>query len=245
MPIHKTHVCYPALISSNNSSGTGFTLRYKGSIYFITAKHVLFNGDKLSSTKFEVLMQDQDFFNNDVWIFNIDVEKLIAANNFYPSSGYDVCAFKFSEIVNETQVKTSPGVSLISKGPTQTISILEEGLLQIEDVAIGNDIYVYGYPTSLSIDADKYQFNPNKPLIKRGIVAGLNLDLKTIILDCSVYPGNSGGPVIQASWISAEEQKHELIGVVIQFVPYHKDEIMHNSGYSVAVSIDVVIDMIK
>jgi hypothetical protein len=86
-------------------------------------------------------------------------------------------------------------------------------------------------------------------------VAGTNPARKTIILDCPSYPGNSGGPVLEVEKIDPINLRFHVIGVVIQFVPFaetmvnlksdSKSLAISNSGYTVAVSMDPVLELIS
>jgi hypothetical protein len=57
-----------------------------------------------------------------------------------------------------------------------------------------------------------------KPLLRRGIIAGKNEKVGTLILDLAVYPGNSGGPVVEVETVRSEK-KFRVIGIMSQFVP--------------------------
>jgi len=50
-------------------------------------------------------------------------------------------------------------------------------------------------------------------------------------LDCPVYKGNSGGPVV-ASVHSGLETKFRLIGIVSEFVPFEEKWINDKYGYA-------------
>jgi S1-C subfamily serine protease len=239
--------------------GTGFVLQLGNDNYFVTAKHVLFDvSGNFRSPTIEILSQDERVFDPQKWKYRILLKAVEKAQNLYVAPDHDICAFKISERVSDAQVKTAPGVVLMQRGPTGTKSIVEAAIVEFEDVAIGIDVYIYGYPLSLGLTDLKGRpqpekvFDTDRPLVRRGIVGGLKLETRTIILDCPAFPGNSGGPVLQARSISATEQNHELIGVVSKFVPYLRPPAVRggppsyeNSGYAVAVSIDVVISIIK
>lgn len=97
------------------------------------------------------------------------------------------------------------------------------------------------------------QLDLARPLLRHGIVAAKNEALRTIIIDCPVYPGNSGGPVLEIEVDGAATHFH-AIGVVSEFVPaaerwindpYGYENIyLSNSGYSVVVPIDAVDEVI-
>jgi hypothetical protein len=80
-------------------------------------------------------------------------------------------------------------------------------------------------------------------------VAGENLLTHSIILDCPVYFGNSGSPVIEIDHDASGGRGVWTIGVVSQYVPYANGgktfTIMANSGYSVVVPMDYVLELIK
>lgn len=109
------------------------------------------------------------------------------------------------------------------------------------DVNVGNQVIVLGYPLTITA------FNPwldiGMPLLRKGVVAGINKELKAIILDCPVYKGNSGGLVIEVERISLTEVHYRAIGVVTNLVPYKYDWV-ENSGYSVAVPMDFVEELL-
>jgi hypothetical protein len=112
------------------------------------------------------------------------------------------------------------------------------------------DVFLIGFPESLRLK-NSQQFDYNKPLFRKGIVGGKNDKNRTIIIDCPVYPGNSGCPVI--IWFN---YIWEVIGIVTDYIPYKEniynlDEkrntgiIWSNSGYSVVVPIDYVLDLVE
>ena len=115
-------------------------------------------------------------------------------------------------------------------------------------------MYVFGYPTSLGIK-EIPQIDPLRPLLRFGIIAGTNPARKSIILDCPSYPGNSGGPVLEVEEVDLVNRRFRVIGVVSQFVPFaetwvnkthhYQNLTISNSGYTVAVSMDPVLDLIS
>ena len=76
---------------------------------------------------------------------------------------------------------------------------------------------------------------------------------RTIILDVPVFFGNSGGLVVEDQ---EEEPQFLPIGVISEYVPFVEElfSLQHNevtsfsrqnSGYSIAVPIDTVLDLIN
>lgn len=111
------------------------------------------------------------------------------------------------------------------------------------------DVYTVGYPKSLTLSTN---FDFDRPLIRRGIISGVDLTKNKIITDCPTYQGNSGGMVFE---IELKSNKLYLIGLVSQFVPFEerwKNEAygyfntnVYNSGYSVVVPVDAIIELIN
>ena len=123
------------------------------------------------------------------------------------------------------------------------------------DVLIGNEIILFGFPTSLGIQ-DYPQIDYRRPLLRKGIVAGKNEENKTLILDCATHFGNSGGPVIEVEHNSVTETRFSIIGMVVEYIPVQASDTYgakkkvrisrtENSGYSVVLPMDVILEMIK
>ncbi len=108
---------------------------------------------------------------------------------------------------------------------------------------------VFGYPSSIGLK-NAPQIDYNRPLLRKGILAGTNPATRTLILDCPVYFGNSGGPVLEVDR-QGLTATFRIIGVVIQFIPFNETAgsqtamILSNSGYSVAVPMDFVLELLK
>jgi len=111
-----------------------------------------------------------------------------------------------------------------------------------KDVLVGNRVFVFGYPTTLT--AINPWLDVKLPLLRKGVVAGKNAQLKAIILDCPAFGGNSGGLVIESEQMSVSTFNYKAIGVITNYVPYQQ-EWVENSGYSVAVPMDFVEELIS
>ena len=123
-------------------------------------------------------------------------------------------------------------------------------IARFSDVRVSNTVVVFGYPITIGLPASR-QIDFSRPLLRSGIVAGLNPSQKTIILDVPVNPGNSGGPVLQLPPDSAPNGPLRIIGVVTQHIPILQDtipagaqKVATNSGYAVAASMNPVLDLI-
>lgn len=147
----------------------------------------------------------------------------------------------FDETGKHRRLKFSKGV-IRKRG--KGIRALRDGEVKLfSDILIGNSVYVFGYPTSVS---NTPPLNIKLPLLRKGIVAGKNELLKIIILDCPIYYGNSGGLVMEVE-THCEGQKLRAIGLITSLVPFLKDSegSFENSGYSVAVPMDAVLELLS
>jgi hypothetical protein len=110
---------------------------------------------------------------------------------------------------------------------------------------------VFGYPSSLGLQ-NLAQIDYTRPLLRKGIVAGTNSAKRSLILDCPVYFGNSGGPVLEIDR-QAFSTNLKLIGVVIEYIPFDQHagsqtvglQFLTNSGYSVAAPMDFVLELLN
>lgn len=115
---------------------------------------------------------------------------------------------------------------------------------------VANEVFIFGYPVSLGLK-NIPQIDFTKPLLRKGIVAGKNDTLRTLVLDCPVYWGNSGGPVLEVETVGVATKRFTIVGVVSAFVPLvetwrnetqgYQNIDVSNSGYSVASPLDPVM----
>ena len=169
-------------------------------------------------------------------------------------NGKDDVVAIFWAIIDDKGLSTNCNYVRLTNTPIgNVIFVAFDYMKTLDEVLIANDVYILGFPSSVGLK-NMPQLDYKTPLVRKGIVAGKNKSLNTIILDCEVYPGNSGGPVIEVEkdgFIS----KYRLIGTISQYVPfalYFKDMnsqnlgyALNNSGYSVIVPNDPLIDLIN
>jgi S1-C subfamily serine protease len=250
------NLAYPVLVQIGNSSGSGFLFSTLTDHYFVTAKHVLFDNNNFRGPSATLVCPSKAIDDDSTTNYLVDLNVLQSENNVYRHLTKDVCALRIASISQvigtDIHLNRVNGVTEPQSGSSPTVSVGFDSVLFINEVLISNDVYLYGYPTSLGLNQSP-QFDFSKPLLRKGIVANVYKSLGTIILDCPVYYGNSGGPVVQ---ISQEGPifKHNVIGVVSQFIPYtenwknQSNNITHieisNSGYSVAVAMDFVFEIL-
>ncbi len=257
--IPEDNLAYPVLIKLNTGqSGSGFLMEDGTRIFIISAKHVFFKSDgSLIGATAEVICQTKDIKDDSTTVYSIDLEKLLVQNKLFKHAISDVAALEIAIKQPNPDGKTfgilhNEGIFNVNVGNSHIVIAQYASVLLIDDVLVGNDVFIYGYPSSLGIKSSP-QFDYEKPLLRKGIVANVNKRQGNIILDCPVYYGNSGGPVVQASFKNFGWH-HNIIGVIIEFIPYSENWInqsnninhieISNSGYSVAASMNHVFDML-
>jgi hypothetical protein len=250
---------YPVLVQlSSGAGGTGFYVTTPTAVFFVTAKHVLFEDGKSSPLaptatlrSFPIDPKDQSQV-----ILEIDLAAMASTGALRQHPTRDIAVAKIGDTLASKdttfQFKFAAAVTSRNYPVSGLVSVDRQHLLMFDDVCESNEVLVFGYPTSLGIPTQP-QFDITRPLLRGGIVAGLDRAARTIVLDCAVYPGNSGGPVVE---ISQEPPVtfFRPIGVVSQFVPLvehfvndlfgYRNTSMSNSGYSIAVPLDYVTEMI-
>jgi len=143
------------------------------------------------------------------------------------------------------------GVTIQQLSKSGPVGVALDAVKAFDKALTGNDVIVFGYPSSIGLK-NLPQIDYERPLLRRGIVAGTNASTRSIILDCPVYPGNSGGPVLEED-SNGLVKSLKVIGVVIQYVPFSQVagsetlavQILSNSGYSVVAPMDFVLELIK
>lgn len=240
---------YPILITAGNSSGSGFYLNTVAASYLVTATHVLFNANttQLWNTSFTLLSYSRDPSDRSANCITVDTTRLGAANIIrHPTA--DVTVVRLFTHDAEHHAAPLPGVIVQSHARDGILGVAPDAIKRFADVLVGNDVILFGYPTSLGLQT-MTQIDLRRPLLRKGIVAGENLANRSIILDCPAYHGNSGGPVMEIDQETLGARRYRIIGVVDQYVPYTPDGsspgVFVNSGYSVIVPMDFVLELVK
>lgn len=250
------NLAYPILIKIGTFTGTWFMLKHWEKVFLVTAKHVLFDEkeNKFLWWYLELISQTRDISDDSkhkIWIKLDKVSKYIHDTS-------DVAVIElWKHITNPKDpallsLSRTAGIEYLEKGNSPLVMVDDSAIKYINDVLIGNDILLYWYPTSLWFW--KPQFDYEKPLLRKGIIAGINTSESTIILDCPVYPGNSGGPVVEIEQYTLWNYRFRVIWVVIEFIPYVEqrenknnkliNKSFLNSWYSIVVSMDKVLELI-
>lgn len=256
---------YTALVEfSNGSSGSGFFYidTTKNNIYFVTAKHVLLDDTRDPKTgKILYALKDSivniSFYprnpdTNPRNTLSINLQNSFNAGNLAFNIDKDIAVLKLGTYTKQAGFGLIQYNEFVSKktNNSKISEFFEANTSKFKDVNVSYDVFIFGYPKSLGLQNVK-QYDFSRPLLRKGIVAGKDQSLKSIIIDCPSYGGNSGGPVV----IMCDDGQCKLIGLVVEFIPLEEKWIspsykivntdFSNSGYSVVVPIDFVLELIK
>ena len=251
------NLAYPVLITlGNGSSGSGFFLNTKDAVYLVTAKHVLFgeNSAQILSPAMQLLSYSNDPKDATKNIFSVDLSLVQSSGNLKPHPTEDVAVAKlFITSMNPAtpNVFPLPGVTIRSIAKNGLLGVGVDTVGRFDEVLAGNEVVLFGYPNSIGLQQIR-QLDPTRPLLRKGIVAGTNLEKRSIVLDCPVYFGNSGGPVVEVD-PAGLGFKLKVIGVVDQYVPFVQVagsptvamQVLTNSGYSVITPMDFVLELVN
>ena len=244
------NLAYPVQVLVDGGGGTGFFVRRDRELFLVTARHVLFDQGtgRLLAREFTLRALSKDVKETAVTVMHVNGAQLQESQQIRTDDRRDVAVIRLGTLRPE-RIDTTPGVVISEKSKGGIIVAPFDYLTRYADVDISSQIFMFGYP-SVGV-AGFTQIDTTRPLVRGGIVAGLNAALKTIIIDSPVNHGNSGGPVVQLS----RTNRLRIIGIATQFVPVPEDVVgvkpgesilaLGNSGYGVVASADTIIELIS
>lgn len=242
-----TELTYATLLSldGGKSSGSGFLLHYKDHDYLVTARHVLFDeNDQIRCETLLISSQNSRGQIEDAKMIEITMTDF----KVLESKPNDVSVLRLGKIATN---EFEEHITLVQEGNLKPTVVDQKQIRHFDEIGIANEVYLVGFPTSLIFQNSKH-FDPGKPLLRKGIVAGVNTADQTFIIDCSAYYGNSGAPVIEL----CEDGELRVVGVVSRYIPFviewrnnRETSVTHaeylNSGYSVCIPMNAVIELIN
>ena len=252
------NLAYPVQVLVAGGGGTGFFVRRDRELFLVTARHVLFDvlTGRLQAPDLTLRALSRDVHERAVTVIHVNAAQLEEAKQIRADEPRDVAVVRLATL-RPDGLNTTSGVVVTEKSKGAIVVAPFDYLTRYADVDISSQIFMFGYP-SIGV-AGSTQIDHGRPLVRGGIVAGLNAALKTIIIDAPVNHGNSGGPVVQLS----RTNRLRIIGIATQFVPVPEDVLplrpegapasgstprtmlaLGNSGYGVVASADAIIELI-
>lgn len=240
-------------IKIGNGSGSGILVKDSSSICLITAKHVIFdastNFQKLNSNHLLIQFYSNNFEDDSANYISLDLIRLSKTKHILVDSLFDISLIKIAEIEESGAVRYLAGANRFGHSTKYNPYYIEKNsILRKSDLFLGEDVFIVGFPTSIGLKKTP-QFNYEKPLLKRGAIASLDDNFSSFIIDCSVFHGNSGGPVFLERK-SFDKYSLRLIGIVTEYIPLinstvsNKDLTIQNSNYAVIVPIELSLNLL-
>ena len=235
------------------SSGSGIIVRDSSRVFLITAKHVIFDQNtNYSSLNFEnadILFYAKNFKSDRKNLIKVDFKKLLKDGLLICDDQMDICVVNLADIEKNNIIRYKEGVFRNNSIKYEQYFLSKESIIPKDSVHLGENVFIVGFPSSIGIPKIP-QFDYEMPLLKRGSIAGISKKYNTIIVDCPVYHGNSGGPVFLER-LDFEQYSIALAGIVIEFIPLinstiqKKDLILETSSYSVIIPIEYALNLIN
>lgn len=243
---------FAVLIQTSSVSGSGFYIEdtSRNFICLVTACHVLidFQKSSLYSDTALFISYKKNSQKDSRDSFKVSLMTAYKSGMLKYDILNDVAIVKFA-LTKGRGINYLPFVTKLTSTNTYLNPFEIHQVKKISEITTMAEIYTVGYPKSLSLNIN---FDYNRPLIRHGILAGIDLIKNKIIADCPTYQGNSGGMVFETNKISGEIF---LIGLVSQFVPFEehwKNEAygysntnIYNSGYTVVSPVDAILSQIN
>jgi len=184
----------------------------------------------------------------------LDMADLLARGEVRFSYTHDLAVVRIEDCnpTNTSLVKALKGVKFTS--PETALDIWPvNGLRKLKELVVGSDVVSVGFPSDIGLE-EIPQIDRTMPLLRKGILAGVNQKQGTLILDSPVYGGDSGGPVLLRETDNLTFSTYHIIGIQTQWVPFKEtwnnlrfgyvNQNLANSGYSVAEPMDSILEMI-
>jgi hypothetical protein len=257
------NLAYPVLVTLRSGgrtigSGSGIYINTDDATYLVTARHVLAPGlpdpqtvqIQVPDLKVELLSYSKELPVSQRNVFALDFKTVREAGFVKPSPSRDLVAIRIANVTKVEnglrQITVVSGVTIAEKGGSGSLGAPLGLIRKFDDVLVGNDAILYGYPASLGLP-NSHQFDPLRPLLRKAFVAGQDTQNHTLIIDGPVYRGNSGGPVFEID-MEGPTAHFYLVGIITQFIPLNESapdfEMRLNSGYSVAEPMDFVLELL-
>lgn len=232
-------------------TGTGLIFRASNSVYLVTARHVIFDANNTNNPAYWTLVNTQAIVTTYIRgeggdmsprTMTLDLAVLTSIQEVRFPFNHDIALIRFEECsTNDDRiVRTLPGVKFISA--RADLLPMNPAYKKFEDLIIGSDVVTFGYPTDIGLQ-DSPQIDRTQPLLRKGIVAGVNNDLRKIVIDSAVYGGFSGGPIFLRETDNMTYCTFYIIGIQTEVIPARLKfaTSLVNSGYAMAEPIDIIL----
>lgn len=259
-PLPDDPITYPVYISHiTGGTGSGVYMRISNSVYLATARHVLFQQDRVSREITTNLVSsnatlvsfslDTNKVKTKVTV-SIDILQAFTNGMLRFSTNRDVALLKIGTLDENAATNMTPLPFFAYRSQNHGINLFSSSNISyFDEIAVGRPVFVFGYPTAITSGVSAI-LPVDEPLLRSGVIAGLNDERRSIVLDCPVYGGNSGGPALQVE-DQVLSKRFTIIGLVSSAIQFREiwenhslkyyQESLSNSGYSLVEPIGYAI----
>ena len=216
-------------------------------IFLVTNRHVFQQAAGRSDT---LHARFNKLFETGTNVYPIKLED--ASWTVHPDPDADVAVLS----INPGRINADGIEYFIFESDNHTVTIDQARTNQVSE---GDGIFVLGFPLGEAGDERNYV------IVRQGIIARIQNWLKgkvrTFLIDSSIFPGNSGGPVLLKPELTSiggtkANTRCSLIGMVSSYLPYTEVAVSQqtgrprmifeeNSGLGRVVPIDVIQEAVK
>ena len=245
----------------SGGSSSGIIVTDSTYFYLVTARHCLFNESKnnkisLIDSAALLIYYVNDPFSSKPDTISVNLSNALRKRDLLFDPVNDIAILVLAKVIGFTasgkpRFTYTNSTNKLTKMPPG--GIYSDVCLNFDKVDVGEDCIIIGYPSSLQLNSiNDYDFQ--RPLLRKGAIAGKDKLKGTIIVDCPSYQGNSGGPVFSASLYP--NLNIGLIGIISRSILhveqlesiYYKTIVsvnLNNSGYTVIVPIEFALSLMK
>ena len=238
---------------NSEGSASGVIVGDSSYMYLVTARHCFFNEvnknlsliDSLAS----LVYYTNDAFGGKSDTLQVNLSSALKQRDLLFDPVNDIAVLTIAKITGNTP--SGKQIFNYTSSTTKVSKLAPGGItldlcLDFKMVDVGEDCTIIGYPASLQIRGE-HDYDFQRPLLRKGAIAGKDITRGSIIVDCPSYQGNSGGPVFATS--INDKFNIGLVGVVSRAIllveqlesSYYKTTVSINrvnSGYTVVVPIE-------
>lgn len=248
----ETVLCSPVFFETDINKGSGVFVADSNNVFFVSARHNLFTTDFVFRPRYgKFIFYPHNIVTDEQAVIEINLENAYNQNFISYDKDHDIAVILIGKVKKNDSSTMIAYYDFIKKNKSTFINIIFEQYIEnYSKTSIGSDIFLFGYPSSIGLQKNP-QFDYNRPLLRKGIIAGKYENNKSIIIDSPTYFGNSGGPV----FIEKSSGEIFLIGIVSEYVPYidrweNKKSGLENiqitnTGYSIVTSIEYALNLMK
>ena len=261
---HEFLSCAVIIVLADGSSGSGFYWNRGGTIFLVTARHILFVPDRGADNHSFKLVSHQAILRSPVLarnvprvnLFLLDLAKLHEARLTRHHSNHDVAVIQIGSVATtlpHPPVVLSVGVRALSPNAASDLDFAALPTKELKDVAAGSGCFFLGYATSLGPEEySSLGIELSRPWARTGRIVRVNHRAKTLLIECQIYHGDSGGPVFELEGLGPNTSRVRLLGVASQFIrlkehrqegEFDCDQTWSRRGYTVVESADVLVDL--